>query len=111
MGMDDEAMTSLEIAAKSPRHRFEAAALLARLYQRRGEPTQAVEWFERAAEAPATTQEEGRLLLYDFGVTLEIIGETARALVVFMELQADAGDDYRDVAARVDRLSRVQTGG
>jgi hypothetical protein len=27
-----------------------------------------------------------------------------------MELQADAGE-YRDVAARVDRLSRVQTGG
>ena len=31
-------------------------------------------------------------------------GETARALAVFLELQADAGD-YRDVAARVHRLS------
>jgi hypothetical protein len=29
---------------------------------------------------------------------------------VFIELQADAGD-YRDVAARVEHLARVQTGG
>ena len=37
-------------------------------------------------------------------------GETARALAVFLELQAEAGE-YRDVAARVERLARVQTGG
>jgi hypothetical protein len=49
-------------------------------------------------------------LLYDLGVTLEEAGESARALAVFLELQADAGD-YRDVGPRVDRLSRVQTGG
>ena len=48
-------------------------------------------------------------LLYDLGITLESARETARALAVFMELQADAGE-YRDVSARVDRLSNVQTG-
>ena len=48
--------------------------------------------------------------LYDLGDTLEAGGETARALAVFLELQADAGD-FRDVARRVERLSRVQTGG
>ena len=37
-------------------------------------------------------------------------GEIARALAVFLELQADA-DRYRDVHARIGRLSRVQTGG
>ena len=36
--------------------------------------------------------------------------EYSRALAVFLELQADAGD-YRDVPARIDRLARVQTGG
>ena len=49
-------------------------------------------------------------MLYDLGGTLEALGETARALAVFLELQADAGD-YRDVYARADRLARVQTGG
>ena len=65
---------------------------------------------ECAAEAPAPTAEEGRALLYDLGVTLEETGETARALAVFLELQADAGD-YRDVSRRIDRLARVRTGG
>ena len=36
-------------------------------------------------------------------------GEIARALVVCMELQADAGS-YRDVAERIDRLTKVQAG-
>ena len=110
VGMTDEAIASLTTAARSPRHRFEAAAILGRLYRERSDTSRAIEWLERAAEAPAPGLEQGRSLLYDLGTTLEGAGETARALRVLMELQADAGD-YRDVAARVDRLARVQTGG
>ena len=109
MGMADEAIKALTNAVKVPVHRFEAASLLGRLYLKR-DPARAVEWLERAAEAPAPTVDDGRALLYDLGSTLEATGEVSRALVVFMELQADAGD-YKDVPARVDRLSRVQTGG
>jgi tetratricopeptide (TPR) repeat protein len=110
MNMVEEAMGSLQTAAKSPEQRFEAASLLARLHTSRGETERAVEWFERASEAPAPTAEDGRALLYDLGVVLDGAGETARALAVFLELQADAGD-YRDVPARIGRLARVQTGG
>ena len=110
IGMLDEAIVSLQTAVRSPRQRFEAAAALGRVYGRRGEPTLAIEWLERAAEAPAPSPEEGRALLYDLGVLLDGAGETSRALAVFLELQADAGD-YRDVPARIDRLARVQTGG
>ena len=110
IGMLDEAIVSLQTAVRSPRQRFEAAAALGRVYDRRGEPTLAIEWLERAAEAPAPSPEEGRALLYDLGVLLDGGGETSRALAVFLELQADAGD-YRDVPARIDRLARVQTGG
>jgi tetratricopeptide (TPR) repeat protein len=110
MGMADEAIGSLETAARSPKHRFEAAAMLGRLYRDQQDIAHAIEWLERAAEAPAAGLEEGRALLYDLGATLEIAGESARALAVFMELRADAGE-YRDVSARVDRLARVQTGG
>jgi tetratricopeptide (TPR) repeat protein len=110
MGLVDEAMTSLKTAARSPRQRFGAGVILGRLYRERGDPIHAIEWLERAAEAPAPTDEENRALLYDLGELLEAVGETARALAVFLELQADAGE-YRDVAARVEHLARAQTGG
>ena len=110
IGMADEAIEPLRTAARSPRQRFEASLLLAGLYKQRGDTAHAVEWLERAAEVPAPTEDAGRALLYDLGVTLEAAGETSRALAVFLELQADAGE-YRDVQARVDRLARVQTGG
>jgi tetratricopeptide (TPR) repeat protein len=110
IGMLDEALAALQTAVRSPRQRFEAAAALGRLYRRRGEPAAAIEWLERAAEAPATSEGDGRELLYDLGVLLEETGETSRALAVFLELQAHAGD-YRDVPSRIDRLARVQTGG
>ena len=110
MGMEDEAIKSLQAAARWPRHRFEAASTLGRLHQKRGEAERAIEWLERASEAPAPTPDEGHALLYELGALLEGAGETARAFAVFLELQADAGE-YRDVSARVDRLARVQTGG
>ncbi len=110
LGMLDEAIASLQTAVRSPLHRFAAAAALGRVYERRGEPALAIDWFEQAAEARAPATDEGRELLYDLGVLLDGAGETSRALAVFLELQADAGD-YRDVAARIDRLARVQTGG
>jgi tetratricopeptide (TPR) repeat protein len=110
IGMLDEAITALQAAVRSPRQRFEAAAALGRVYDKRGDQQQAIEWLERAAEAPAPTADEGRALLYDLGVLLDGAGETSRALAVFLELQSDAGD-YRDVPARIDRLARVQAGG
>jgi periplasmic protein TonB len=110
MNMVDEAMSALETAVRSPRQRFVAASMLGRLHAQRGRHDEAIEWLERAAQAPAPTVEESHALLYDLGVLLDGIGETARALAVFLELQAEA-DDYRDVPARIDRLARVQTGG
>ena len=71
---------------------------------------QAVEWFEKASQAPAPTVEQGRGLLYELADALEKEGETARALAVALELQADAGA-YRDLEARIERLTKVQARG
>ena len=110
MGLSDEAVNPLENASKAPRFRFEAASLLGRIFQGRGDTPRAIEWLERAAEAPAPSEEASRALLYDLGTMVEESGDTARALAVFMELQSEAGD-YRDVAERVERLARVEAGG
>jgi tetratricopeptide (TPR) repeat protein len=106
----DECVVALEAASHAPRLRFVTASLLARILRDRGMNQQAVEWFERAAQAPAPTVEEGHDLLYDLADALEKGGEIARALAISLELQAEAGD-YRDVAARIDRLTKVQARG
>jgi tetratricopeptide (TPR) repeat protein len=110
MNMPDEALAPLRAACEAIRFRFEAASLLGRVHQKRGETLEAIEWFERAAEAPAPSPDEGHALLYDLGTLVEESGDTSRALAVFLELQSDAGP-YRDVAERVERLARVETGG
>jgi tetratricopeptide (TPR) repeat protein len=109
-GRIDEAMKALQEASRAPRLRFQTASLLARMYRERKALPQAIEWFERAAEAPAPTPDEGHLLLYELADLLESTGEVARALAICLELQADIGD-YRDVSKRIDRLSKVQTRG
>ena len=81
-----------------------------RLYLERKDPTKAIEWLERAAEAPAPTAEAGRSLLYDLARTLETIGESSRALAVFVELESESGG-YRDVSGQIDRLSKVEARG
>ena len=70
MGMSEEAIGSLQTAARSPRHRFEAASIARPAVSRLSRIcARAIEWFERAAEAPAPSAEDGRALLYDLGVS------------------------------------------
>ena len=106
----DGCIAALQEAARSPRLRFVTAALVARIFKERGQTSQAIEWFERAGQAPAPTTDESYQLMYDLAETLEAADETARALAVCLELQAEAGD-FKDVAARIDRLTKVQAGG
>jgi tetratricopeptide (TPR) repeat protein len=108
MGMQEEAMKALEVAARSPRHRFRAGAMLAKAYLESGDRARAIEWYERAVEAPAPTPMAHHALLYELASVLEAQGESARALAVLLELQADAGE-YRDTSKRLEQL-KVQMG-
>ncbi len=109
-GQLDEGTAALKAASKSVRLRFAAASKLGRLFREQGMTAQSVEWFERAAEATAPSADEGHQLLYELAEALEAAGETARALAICIELQAEAGN-FRDVAAWVDRLAKVQARG
>ena len=106
----DGCIESLIFASRAPKYRFQTASLLGRLYRERGQMSSAVEWFEKAAQAPAPTQEESYLLLYDLADALEREGEVARALAICLELQAEAGG-YEDIDQRIERLSKVQARG
>ncbi|MBY0495374.1 MAG: tetratricopeptide repeat protein [Cyanobacteria bacterium] len=107
MGMPEDAIKALEAAARSPRQRFDAASMLGRLYLEAKDSAHAIEWLERAAEAPAPTPDAGRALLYDLAKTLESVGEHSRALAVFVELESESGG-YRDVSRQIERLSKTR---
>lgn len=110
MGMRDQAVEPLTAAARSAQFRFEAASLLGRIFREHGDLDQAIQWFDRAADAPAPSAAEARTLLYELGCAVEDRGDTSRALAIFLELRAEAGE-YLDVASRIERLSRVEAGG
>jgi tetratricopeptide (TPR) repeat protein len=107
----DGCIAALATASRAPKLRFATARMIARLYRDRKMLPEALEWLERAAQAPAPTSDDGYQLLYELADMLEKAGESARALAVCMELQSDAGASYQDVAARIDRLTKVQAGG
>jgi len=104
-----DGVAALEAAAREPRTRFRAAAELGRLHVGRGELQAGVEWLDRAAEAHPETRDEGLAVLYDLADALDRLGETARALALLVEIDADAGE-YRDVRVRIEQLARAQTG-
>ncbi len=108
MGMQEEARRALEVAARSPRHRFRAAAMLAKAHLDSGDMVHAIEWYERAVEAPSPSPMALHALLYELASVLEAQGESARALAVLLELQSEAGD-YRDVSSKLEQL-KVQMG-
>jgi tetratricopeptide (TPR) repeat protein len=101
---------AFEKASRAPKLRFGTSWLIARLYRDRDVMPKAVEWLERASLASAPTRDESHQLLFELAEALEKVGEMARALAVCMELQSDAGS-YRDVEARIERLTKVQAGG
>jgi tetratricopeptide (TPR) repeat protein len=103
----DGCVPLLLAAARVPAVRFAAASMLARIFKQGGLMSDAVEWFEHAADASAPEPDAAHDVLYELADTLELADEPARALAVWLELQADAGV-YRDVAARIDRLAKVK---
>ncbi len=106
----DGCIEAVAKASRAPKLRFATAWLIARLYRDRGMTSETLEWLERAAQAPAHTSDDANQVLFELAEALEAAGEQARALAICLELQAEAGE-YRDLSARIERLSRVQTRG
>ena len=105
----DEAIASFEEAARTPAMRFEASSHLARICLGRDELQAAVDWLERALEAPAPVPEDRVPLMYDLADTLARQGESSRAMALFMELESESSG-YRDVRDRIAQLSQAEIG-
>jgi hypothetical protein len=108
-GNEEAAIPELKAAAAAPMLRFVACAQLGRLFVARAELAKGVEWLERAAQTPPVSPDEGHAVRYELGDALERGGNRTRALVVFMELDAQRAR-YRDVGTRIEALSRTFEG-
>jgi tetratricopeptide (TPR) repeat protein len=106
-GQARDGLADLEQAARVPAFRFQAASRLGREYAVRGDAAAAIEWLERAASMPAPSRDATLAVLYELGAALEAVGEVARALAVFMEIDSEE-PGYRDVGARLAVLARVE---
>ena len=105
----DEAIASFEEAARTPAMRFQASSHLARICLGRDELQAAVDWLERALEAPAPAPEDRVALMYDLADTLARQGEGSRAMALFMEVESELSG-YRDVRDRIAQLSQAEIG-
>src|SRR6185295_5533300 len=65
---------ALEKASRAPKLRFATSWLIARLYRDREMFPQALEWLDRASQAPASNQEDGHQVLYELADALEKSG-------------------------------------
>lgn len=100
----DALLAELEAAAQVPALRFQASAQLGRLLVARGDLAGAAAWLERAAQESAPVPEHGLSVVYDLAVVCERMGHIERALALFAEIESES-TAYRDVRARVERLS------
>ncbi len=105
-GGDPALIAELVAAADTPSLRFQAAVQLGRIFLRRGDLSLGIEWLERACGAIAPVRDHGLAARYDLADALERGGHPQRALEVWSDLEMDAGS-YRDVSARMMRLSRA----
>lgn len=103
-GSFHECIEPLRLAARMPTLRHGAAMLLADAFRSEKQVDAAVEWLGHAADAPVRERVDRYAALLKLADLLESTGESDRALAVYLELQAEAGD-YADVSARVARLA------
>jgi tetratricopeptide (TPR) repeat protein len=104
MGLLDEAIAELQLAAADPPRLAACAGMVAECFLEQGMPARAVRWLEKGLAVPDLPAPNRRALQYHLAAACELGGETTRALGIYSGLQAeDAG--FRDVAERVRRLS------
>jgi tetratricopeptide (TPR) repeat protein len=105
----EEAIASFEDAARTPAMRFEASSYLARICLGRDDLAAAVDWMERALEAPAPMPDDRIAMMYDLADTLARQGEGSRAMALFMEIESESSG-YRDVRDRISHLAQTEIG-
>ncbi len=110
LGLYDEAIEELKLAATDPGYRVRCASPLGLTYLANGEPEQAVEELLKGLHATLEGTEERWGILYDLATAYEAHEETQKALETLEEIQRDS-PRFRDIRTRVrDLRGRLRAG-
>ena len=105
MGLIPEAIREFQIASRDPGYFVECCSMIGVCYVEQGIPTSAVDWFERALQAPSLEPEPRMALRYDLASALELAGDVGRAYGVLEEIESERAG-FRDVQERLSSLSQ-----
>jgi tetratricopeptide (TPR) repeat protein len=77
-------------------------------FKRKQLPKVAIMWFERGLRIPNRTEDEYQALRYEIGLCYEELGDTEKALDVFMEVYG-VDVNYRETAAKIRQLQAAKS--
>jgi tetratricopeptide (TPR) repeat protein len=106
MGLLDEAIAEFQLAAKDDARLLECCSMLGLCFMEKGMPEIAVKWFEKGLDAPDRSEEEYHGLRYDLAQAHETVGNTGRALELYMDIYR-VNARFRDVRDRVRELQEA----
>ncbi len=103
MGLLDDAIREMKIAARDPGRRVECLAVLGICYCQQGKPEEALGMFEQCLALGGSTGKGAAGILYEMALVHEEAGTAAQALECYQRV-AEIDPDYRETRARVARL-------
>ncbi|MEE8503844.1 MAG: tetratricopeptide repeat protein [candidate division NC10 bacterium] len=110
LGLYDEAIEELRLAASDAANRVRCAGPLGLTYLAKGEPEQAVEELLEGLAATQNGTEERWGVLYDLATAYEALGDAQKALEALQSIHSES-PKFRDVRTRVrDLRGRLGTG-
>ena len=110
LGLYDEAIEELRLAASDAANRVRCAGPLGLTYLAKGEPKQAVEELLEGLAATQNGTEERWGVLYDLATAYEALGDAQKALEALQSIHSES-PKFRDIRTRVrDLRGRLGTG-
>jgi tetratricopeptide (TPR) repeat protein len=109
MGLDQDAISELTLAARDPRRECVCLSMIATIHLKLGDADAALDALQRAFKSPEKTHEQELRVGYEIANTYEVKGMPDQALYYF-EWLANLEPNYEDPRGSVsERIERLRT--
>jgi tetratricopeptide (TPR) repeat protein len=108
MGLHNEAIEEFKLCLDSADKVHTAHTMMGLSHVANGTMEEAIEHFKLALASPSLAPEAEMDLWFEIGNVLELLGNANDALVWYEKVE-ERSPQYRDVAARIERLGTIKT--